>query len=127
MKRTQKARNYTGRHVISLADAKSQVGSGWAGLIEKIWDKLPHDAMVTQVKEKYGTLRFYADYIDEETQDFIFEVEHESAHICEWCGKPGKTRTDVGWYLTLCEEHYVERTNDIIRREYINGQQGQNH
>ena len=61
----------------------------------------------TQVKEKFGTLRFYAP-----GNDLIFgwivEAEKESETTCEDCGKKGKLREDLGWYLTLCLKCYKE-------------------
>jgi len=108
MKPTDKARNIYGKRTITLANTKAQVGPGWSGLIEKIWVKLPKSTLIEQVKEKYGTLRFYVSYVDEATQDFIDEVEHESGTICEQCGEPGKVRSDMSWIQTLCDTHYHE-------------------
>jgi hypothetical protein len=66
---------------------------------------------VIQVKEKFGTLRFY---INEGTDDIhrrIAKAEIESATICEATGKPGKLRTDIGWHRTLCDEEYDKIKN----------------
>lgn len=62
----------------------------------------------TQVKEKYGTLRFYygvggvsegyARYID----GLVSMAEHMSGRTCERCGAPGKT-VGGGWLTTLCK------------------------
>jgi hypothetical protein len=38
--------------------------------------------------------------------DLIEEYENKSYYICEECGKPGKYRGDLGWKLTLCDNHY---------------------
>lgn len=57
-----------------------------------------------QVKEKFGTLRFYTAGGD----DFIYGVtsmaEAMSANTCEVCGKPGKLNRG-GWIACRCEEH----------------------
>jgi hypothetical protein len=63
-----------------------------------------------QVKEKYGTLRIY--YTDNSIcPDYVSGVidlaERMSVHICEECGKPGKTRGDLSWIKALCEDHYL--------------------
>lgn len=60
------------------------------------------DVVATQVKEKFGTLRFYVDGGDEEVFRLIDVAEKESATICEACGAPG-TLVSKGWCSTLCE------------------------
>jgi hypothetical protein len=85
------------------------VGSGWyqllkdliVDLIELGWDK-----QVCQVKEKFGGLRFYINSASNEVHDRITKAENESYKICEVTGLPGKLRTDIGWYTTLCDEEY---------------------
>jgi hypothetical protein len=57
----------------------------------------------SQVKEKYGTLRFYMTYETYEMSEVIKEMEKESKITCEKCGKPGKIR-GLGWFETLCDE-----------------------
>ena len=56
----------------------------------------------TQVKEKYGGLRFYVNYYDEYIRGLISMAETMSYGICETCGNPGKPN-DEGWITTLCE------------------------
>jgi hypothetical protein len=85
-----------------------QVGKGWHPLLDKIFAILPEDAVVLQVKEKFGGLRFYVDYVDEKVLDFIDEVEAESFKICEVCGQPGECKPIGGWYQTLCPQHQKE-------------------
>jgi hypothetical protein len=88
---------------ISREEAKRCVGPGWASLIDAIYDRLPEDAFIYQVKEKWGGLRFYVDGTME-LLDFIDEMEDQSLNICEVCGRPGKPRKG-GWVKTLCDEH----------------------
>lgn len=61
-----------------------------------------------QVKEKYGTLRFYVgSYPTEhgtEIDEAINMAETKSEVTCEVCGNPGKT-VGVGWLRTVCEDH----------------------
>ena len=59
---------------------------------------------VVQVKEKFGTLRFYIQAGTDEHDNYISFAESMSARTCETCGKPGKT-LGRGWYYTSCEEH----------------------
>lgn len=59
---------------------------------------------VSQVKEKFGTLRFYIHSGSVEHYNYISFAESMSACTCETCGKPGK-RLGRGWIYTACEEH----------------------
>jgi hypothetical protein len=70
--------------------------------------ELVEQVVATQIKEKFGTLRFYYNGGD----DYIRGLESMAAsmtlRICEECGKPGKIR-EGGWLKTLCDEHAQER------------------
>jgi hypothetical protein len=57
---------------------------------------------VQQVKEKFGTLRFYCPGNDA-IYRYVRLAERLSAVTCEDCGKPG-TQNDSGWIRTQCEE-----------------------
>jgi hypothetical protein len=88
-------------------DWQKNVGPGWAKLVEQAWN-LTHaeGTYATDVKEKWGGLRFYIAYGSEELHDAIWAIEHESYKICEVCGRPGKPRS-TGWIRTLCIRHYA--------------------
>jgi hypothetical protein len=57
-----------------------------------------------QVKEKYGTLRFYYAGGDEYIEGLVSMAEFMSAQICDVCGNKGTLR-DEGWWATRCDEH----------------------
>lgn len=57
-----------------------------------------------QVKEKFGTLRFYVKSSNEFIDGVIAMAENLSAITCEKCGKPTKTKVKAGWYKTICDE-----------------------
>lgn len=59
---------------------------------------------VVQVKEKFGTLRFYINAGTDEHYNYITFAEVMSAVTCETCGAPGKRR-GRGWIYTACDEH----------------------
>ena len=67
-----------------------------------------HPVIATQVKEKYGTLRFYYAGGDDYVDGVVSMAESISATTCEICGAPGKLR-EGGWLKTLCDEHAKER------------------
>jgi hypothetical protein len=68
-----------------------------------------------QVKEKFGTLRFYYTGGDEHIHGLVRMAESMSGVMCEECGAPGTTNGG-GWIRTLCEKHEAEyqarRNND---------------
>lgn len=57
-----------------------------------------------QVKEKFGTLRFYMSSETDSISNAILEAERRSAVTCEVCGESGKLRGG-GWVSTLCDKH----------------------
>jgi len=90
-------------------------GPGWYALIDELSSKLEkmiieldlpkYDRPVaTQIKEKYGTLRFYLSTETDEMSDAIEEADEKSETICEVCGKEGKLY-DTGWYVVRCDKH----------------------
>jgi len=82
---------------------------GWYDIIDELCknimlvkgDKIPK---ATQVKEKYGTLRFYIDHGDNVYFDLIINAEEKSEKTCEICGKKGKLRDKNSWFKTLCKK-----------------------
>ena len=60
--------------------------------------------VASQVKEKFGTLRFYYTGGDEYIRGLVSMAESMSAVTCEQCGNPGTTGGQ-GWIKTLCETH----------------------
>ena len=92
-----------------------ECGNGWFKLLWKLsedLEKAGFEGQVTQVKEKYGSLRFYTTGADDVSQFLIDYAEEESGFICEICGRKGKLR-DYGWLTTLCWFHYLK----IMRRK----------
>lgn len=62
----------------------------------------------SQVKEKFGTLRFYMTCETDEMDKLIQEAEHLSAVTCEECGEPGELR-GTSWLTTLCDSCSTKR------------------
>jgi hypothetical protein len=60
--------------------------------------------VASQVKEKFGGLRFYVQAATDKHYNYISFAESMSYRTCEDCGAPGKTYTD-GWHMTLCDIH----------------------
>ena len=103
------------KYSISLFGIETS-GDGWNTLIETLckaiashikYNKAPQ-VHVTQIKEKFGTLRFYYDGGDEYISGMVAFAENVSGSICEVCGGPAKLR-DTGWLVTLCDKHYEDK------------------
>jgi len=73
--------------------------------------------VASQVKEKYGGLRFYGDGGDDKIRNFIWFAESMSTITCEKCGAPGKRR-GRGWIYTACDAH--TREEDLIDETEVN-------
>ena len=61
-----------------------------------------HQPIAAQVKEKFGTLRFYVDNSNREVSGAIVLAELMSGRTCEYSGSPGTPRRG-GWVKTLCD------------------------
>ena len=86
-----------------------ECGDGWFGIIDelcsdiqKIYEEngIPEDIIVTQIKEKYGTLRFYvnvggSENVKSKVEKAILKAEEKSEVTCEICGKPGTMREEM--------------------------------
>lgn len=99
-----------------LERERGNVGDGWQPLIDEcisICDEAP-EWEIQQIKEKFGTLRFYFSHKGEgDWFERVYIVEGKSAHVCEECGEPGTIRQPTGraygWLRCLCPEHHAER------------------
>ena len=88
------------------------VGYGWYPLIKDLITdliELGWNKEVCQVKEKFGTLRFYYTGGDDVIDGMVRMAESMSGVTCEECGGPGK-RVGGGWVTTLCEAHAEARS-----------------
>ena len=99
-----------------------EFGSGWNGIVEELLGKIEahlaekyaagfrdpdYGFQIDQIKEKFGTLRFYVSGADDSIFDFIADAGRKSAQTCELCGSSGglHCRKGVFWLRTLCAEH----------------------
>jgi hypothetical protein len=69
--------------------------------------------VVSQVKEKFGTLRFYYDGGDEKIDGMVTMAEAMSAVTCETCGDLGQLRGREWWYAA-CDKHTREEDKDEV-------------
>lgn len=102
-----------------------ECGSGWFNIIDTLCSQIQHhvdwksknlpveeveslQVVASQVKEKFGTLRFYYDGGDEVIEGMICMAEAMTGKTCEDCGAPGRRYTN-GWHRTLCNSCEVNR------------------
>lgn len=87
------------------------IGQGWLPLVEELDEALSKtdpDYKIRQIKEKFGTLRFYVEEgVSEQGRQLIREAEEKSAHICDVCGGVGKIQPNKrkSWLVTRCDDH----------------------
>ncbi|MDI9849525.1 hypothetical protein QM467_15825 [Rhodoblastus sp. 17X3] len=88
-------------------------GDGWFDLLDTLCSQLValdhtesggevQRLRARQVKQKFGTLRFYADPASDEARAMIGFAGALSAKICERCGNKGRLRP-ARWVKTLCD------------------------
>ncbi len=87
-----------------------ECGDGWFDLIDALCECLQFwtdhnngepQVVVRQVKQKFGTLRFYCKGVNERQRGMIDMAVTMSNRICEECGAPGEM---VG-YRICCPVH----------------------
>jgi hypothetical protein len=89
---------------------------GWDDLLDRLFSSIREEVAkgasqpkVLQIKEKFGTLRFYIFGGNDTISELIRNAEIESACTCEVCGKKGKLCVRNGWDKTLCPIHAEEK------------------
>lgn len=86
-----------------------ECGNGWFQLLHDLITRLrdmdkDKNIRVTQIKEKFGGLRFYIDSGTEEIWKLINKSEEDSYYICEKCGADGVLCKKGYWLETLCDQ-----------------------
>lgn len=100
---------------ISIYAVLDQVGIGWNKLVINLINdlfKLGWNGQLLQIKEKFGTLRFYINGINDSAIEKLIntrieQAEMESAFTCEMCGDLGTLNYD-GWIRCLCIQCCVD-------------------
>ncbi len=61
---------------------------------------------IDQIKEKFGSLRFYTSYHNSYISDLISEAEKKASKTCEDCGSTKNIGRTNGWVTTCCKKCY---------------------
>ena len=104
-----------------------ECGDGWFNILDQLMGNIQHHidwknkkeevvAQVTldQVKEKFGTLRFYYTGGDDVIDGMVRMAESMSGVMCEECSAPAKTH-GPGWIRTICEP--CEEARELARQK----------
>lgn len=73
----------------------------------------PCHPCASQVKEKFGGLRFYMDHGTQKMRALVNQAELDSNTTCEECGAQGVARRS-GWIKTLCDKHAQDKYGNLI-------------
>jgi len=105
-------------------------GDGWYNTLDTLCDQIQNhlknnlqkdqdptvvNVEATQVKEKFGGLRFYYNGGDEFIEGLVWMAEAISYRTCEECGSPG-TSNNTGWIKTLCPP-CRDKDNIVINKD----------
>ena len=103
--------------VVDQAYKEKKLGEIVAEDFREVPESIPQ-VTLDQVKEKFGTLRFYYTGGDDEISGMVRMAESMSGVTCEECGNPGETKGQ-GWVVTLCETHRAAREEKkLIQQGY---------
>jgi len=110
-----------------------ECGDGWFNILDQLMGNIQHHidwkntqftkynrgeevAQVTldQIKEKFGTLRFYYTGGDEHISGMVRMAESMSGVTCEGCGNIGERRNG-GWIHTYCNT--CEEKRELARKQ----------
>jgi len=109
-------------------------GDGWFNILDQLMGNIQHhidwnnrnfekgyaqykqvpQVTLDQVKEKFGTLRFYYTGGDDIIDGMVRMAESMSGVTCEECSAPAKTH-GPGWIRTICEP--CEEARELARKK----------
>jgi len=116
----QLSKKYTGLYKRRIGDRTLMrggvsCGDGWYLLLDVLSELLTvhnPEIQAVQVKEKFGTPRFYHSPVDKYTSGIEIAAGQLSSLICEKCGSPAKTQNYEGCVYTLCDKHKDENPSN---------------
>jgi hypothetical protein len=117
-----------------------ECGDGWFNILDQLMGNIQHhidwknrkeevvpQVTLDQVKEKFGTLRFYYTGGDDYISGLVSMAESMSGITCEGCGSQAKTNWPKaenggigGWVRTICSSCETKREEE--RAKYMKSQ-----
>ena len=131
------------RHPQLFGRAYPSVGDGWRDLLERALARMAKivagergaRVQISQVKEKFGTLRLYydesglSDSASAEIEEAVELAEARSACTCDLCGSEGRLQSTGIWLSTRCRAHADGEAvptapgweNLLVKRGFVEG------
>jgi hypothetical protein len=106
------------------------VGDGWYKLIYELVHEIRINDLkkgdwitkATQVKEKFGGLRFYVTGTSDKNWALIRNAEQKSYAVCEETGSEVEVGTwNNGWVRTMCRKEALRKFYDLSDKGELNG------
>lgn len=105
-----------------------ECGIGWYNILSTLlklidhhfklkYSGVPEGFAITQIKEKFGGLRFYIDGGDDVVYGYIQFAEHVANSTCEFCGSNVAVRKSQGWITTACSS-CIDTNDDLKNRKW---------
>jgi hypothetical protein len=104
-----------------------ECGDGWYNILNQLMGNIQHhidwknkkeevvpQVTLDQVKEKFGTLRFYYTGGDDYISGLVSMAESMSGVTCEECSAPAETH-GPGWIRTICDPCEQQRNAKQLR------------
>jgi hypothetical protein len=102
------------KDTVNLEYKEKRLAEIVAGDFRSVPNAVPQ-VTLDQIKEKFGTLRFYYTGGDDYIDGMVRMAESMSGVICEGCGNVGERR-DGGWVHTYCTP--CEEARELARKQY---------
>jgi hypothetical protein len=96
----------------AAGDLETRVGDGWYTLLDVLCTDLQYETdhegapqvHATQIKEKFGRLRFRLDHASDRQRAMVRLAESLSERLCETCGAPAEELSVIE-HAPRCERH----------------------
>jgi hypothetical protein len=107
-----------------------EVGDGWFGILNNLIIGIRDNdkkkggwiTKVTQIKEKFGGLRFYVTGTSDKNWALIRNAEHKSYGVCEITGSEVEVGTwNDGWIRTICRKEALKMFYNLSDKGELNG------
>jgi hypothetical protein len=106
-----------------------ECGDGWFPILNQLMGNIQHhidwknkdgevvpQVTLDQVKEKFGTLRFYYSGGDDVVSGMVRMAESMSGVTCESCGNPASVQNNGGWMRAICDPCETKRGEEHAKR-----------
>jgi len=105
-----------------LENAMLSIPAGWIPIVRKLCERIEEtggDLRVQQIKEKFGSIRFYytvpiedENVGREDIGELVKTARSQAKGTCQRCGEPGEDRTVNHWITVLCNDCFKDQTTN---------------